>query len=148
MTSSLPTFSLSPARLAAIGLVAFASGCAHTEPAPVVPGILASAQPAGRVVAIDEVTSPGPGFVVVHATDADGKALLPASIGATPVPGGVSRHVAVTLSEPVRAGDRLVVMLHTDSGAPGAYEFGPASIAEDKPVMHQGRPVAATVTVE
>jgi hypothetical protein len=141
----------SPRSVARLGLASLllAAGCAGPAgPPPVAPRLEASPQPAGRVIAVDAVASPGPGFVVIHATDAEGKPLLPASIGATPVPAGPSRHVAVTLSDPVRPGDRLVVMLHADSGQPGVYEFGPASIAEDKPVMDQGRPVAVTITVE
>jgi hypothetical protein len=138
----------SPRLLPLLAIGALAAGCAGTAPAPVVPALVASPQPAGSVVAIDAVSSPGPGFVVVHATDAEGQPLIPASLGATPVPAGQSRHVAVRLSHPVRPGDRLVAMLHADSGAVGAYELGPASIAEDKPVMHDGRPVAATILVE
>ena len=38
-------------------------------------------------------------------------------------------------------------MLHFDSGEPGIYEFGTASIAEDKPVMHEGKPVTAVIVL-
>jgi hypothetical protein len=99
-------------------------------------------------VTIADASMAGPGFVVIHATDAEGKPLVPVSIGATPIPGGDSRNVAVTLTEPVQPGDRLIAMLYTDSGRNGVYEFGPSSIAEDKPVMHQGRPVTAVIVVQ
>jgi hypothetical protein len=99
-------------------------------------------------VTFDEASISGPGFVVIHATDAEGKPLVPASIGAAAVPGGPSRNVAVELSEPVDPGDRLIAMLHFDSGRPGVYEFGTASIAEDKPVMHEGKPVTTVIVLE
>jgi hypothetical protein len=113
-----------------------------------VPSLAASPQPAGATVIIDEATLSGPGFVVIHATDAEGKPLVPGSIGAAPIAPGQSRNVAVALTEPVGPGDLLIAMLHFDSGQPGIYEFGPASIAEDKPVMYQGKPVTAAIVLD
>jgi len=131
----------SPARpLIAIGALALVAGCA-TGSEPASPSLLASAQPAGATVTIEEASLSGPGFVVIHATDGESKPLVPGSIGAAPIPGGQSRNLAVALTEPVEPGDRLIAMLHFDSGQPGVYEFGTASIAEDKPVMADGKPV-------
>jgi hypothetical protein len=67
---------------------------------------------------------------------------------AAPIPAGQSRNIAVALSEPVEPGDQLIAMLHFDSGRQGVYEFGTSSIAEDKPVMHDGRPVTAAIVLE
>jgi hypothetical protein len=131
----------------ALSALALIAACA-TGREPAAPSLAASPQPAGGSLIIDEVSMPGPGFVVIHATDAEGKPLVPASIGAAPIPGGQSRDVAVALSEPVHPGDRLIAMLHFDSGQPGAYEFGTVSIAEDKPVMHEGKPVTAVIDLE
>ena len=97
---------------------------------------------------IDLVSSPGRGFVVVHATDVEGRPLLPASIGAVAIPAGESRAVRIELTEPARPGDRLVAMLHVDTGRPGVLEFDTRSIAEDKPLMHDGKPVIATIDVD
>jgi hypothetical protein len=133
--------------LLALGALALVAGCA-TGGDPDVPALVAAPQPAGVTVTIAEASMSGPGFVVIHATDAEGQPLVPASIGAAPIPGGRSRDIVVLLSAPVAAGDRLIAMLHVDSGQPGVYEFGPASIAEDKPVMHQGKPVTAAIVLE
>jgi hypothetical protein len=122
-------------------------GCASADTTPAAPSLAVSQQRAAATVTIDEATLPGPGFVVILATDAEGKPLVPGSIGAAPIPGGPSRNIAVALTEPVRPGDRLIAMLHFDSGRPGVYEFGTASIAEDKPVMYQGKPVTAAIVL-
>jgi hypothetical protein len=131
--------------LLALGALAVGAGCA-SEREPASPSlVVASPQPAGGVVTIADASMSGPGVVVIYATDAEGKPLVPGSIGATPIPSGHSRNLAVALTEPVQPGDRLIAMLHVDSGQAGVYEFGPASIAEDKPVMYQGRPVTAVI---
>jgi hypothetical protein len=135
-------------RLLAVYALAWLAGCASAEQRPAAPMLSALPQPAGAVVAIDEAFMPEPGFVVVHATDAEGRALVPASIGAAPLAAGWSRNIAVALSAPVQPGDRVIAMLHLDSNRPGVYEFGPASIAHDKPVMHDGRPVTATIELD
>jgi hypothetical protein len=134
-------------RLPALAALALLAGCASAAP-PVAPSLSVSAQPAGSVVTIDQALLPEPGFVVIHALDAEGRPLVPDSIGATPLPAGRSREIAVALSAPVQPGDRLVAMLHHDTNQPGVYEFGPASIAHDKPVMHGGHPVTATIVLE
>jgi hypothetical protein len=132
----------------AVSLLALTAGCASRghDSAPAL--IAASPQPAGATVTIAEAALAGPGFVVIHATDAEGKPLVPGSIGAAPLPGGDSRNIAVALSAPVAPGDRLVAMLHADTGQPGVYEFGTVSIAEDKPVMHFGHPVTAVIELQ
>jgi hypothetical protein len=131
----------------ALSTLALIAACT-TGREPAAPSLAASPQPAGATVIIDEASMSSPGFVVIHATDAEGKPLVPASIGAAPIPGGQSRDVAVALSEPVHPGDRLIAMLHFDSGQPGTYEFGTSSIAEDKPVMHGSKPVTAVIDLE
>jgi hypothetical protein len=135
-------------RLLAPGALVLLAGCAGPEQRPDTPVLSALPQAAGAVVTIDEAFMPGPGFVVIHATDAEGRPLVPASIGAAPLAAGWSRNIAVVLSAPVQPGDRLIAMLHLDSNQPGVYEFGATSIAHDKPVMHDGRPVTATIELD
>jgi hypothetical protein len=144
---TLRAAAFAPRCLLAAGVLAL-SGCASAERTQAVPSLAASPQPAGATVIIDEATLSGPGFVVIHATDAEGKPLVPGSIGAAAIAGGQSRHIAVPLTEQVGPGDLLIAMLHFDSGQPGIYEFGPASIAEDKPVMYQGKPVTAAIVLD
>jgi hypothetical protein len=137
-----------PRALLGWGALALVAGCATGGDPGVAPRLVASAQPAAATVTIDEAALSGPGFVAIHPTDAEGRPLVPASIGAASIPGGQSRNIAVTLNEPVHPGDRLIAMLHLDSGQPGVYEFGSASIAEDKPVMYRGKPVSAAIDLE
>ena len=147
MRTTATTAAFGPKCLLAAGALVL-SACASAERTQAVPSLAASPQPAGAIVIIDEATLSGPGFVVIHATDAEGKPLVPASIGVTPIAAGQSRNIAVPLSEPVGPGDLVIAMLHFDSGQPGIYEFGPASIAEDKPVMYQGKPVTAAIVLD
>ena len=143
-TSRTAAFRLSS--LLAVSALAFVAACA-TGGAPAAPSLAATPQPAGATVTIDEARMSGPGFVAIHATDAEGKPLVPGSIGAAPIAGGESRNIVVALTEPIGPGDRLIAMLHFDSGEPGVYEFGTASIAEDKPVMHEGKPVTTVIVL-
>ena len=147
MTTSRPATSRLNV-LFTLGTLALVAGCATGSRLGSPSLVVVSPQPAGGTVTIAEASMSGPGFVVIHATDAEGKPLVPGSIGATPIPGGESRNVAVALTEPVQPGDHLVAMLHFDSGQPGVYEFGTASIAEDKPVMYQGKPMSAVIVVQ
>jgi hypothetical protein len=130
-----------------MGTLAIVAGCAIAN-APDSPSLIASQQPAGATVTIEEASLSVPGFVAIHATDAEGKPLVPGSIGAAPIPAGQSRNIAIALTEPVEPGDRLIAMLHFDSGRLGVYEFGTSSIAEDKPVMDHGKPVTAAIVLQ
>ncbi|HSA82311.1 MAG TPA: hypothetical protein VLE23_15955 [Geminicoccaceae bacterium] len=132
----------------ALGGLALVSGCATGGRDSAPPSLVAAPQLAGPSVTIYEASMSAPGFVVIHATDDEGKPLVPGSIGVTAIPGGQSHDVTVALTEPVSPGDRLIAMLYFDSGQPGVYEFGTTSIAEDKPVMYDGKPVATVIDLE
>jgi hypothetical protein len=147
MRMTVKAAAFGPKCLLAAGVLAL-SACAGAERTRAAPSLAASPQPAAATVIVDEATLSEPGFVVVHATDAEGKPLVPGSIGAAPIAGGQGRNIAVPLTQQVGPGDLLIAMLHFDSGQPGIYEFGPASIAEDKPVMYQGKPVTAAIVLD
>ncbi|MEZ4269608.1 MAG: hypothetical protein R3F39_24885, partial [Myxococcota bacterium] len=83
-------------------------------------------------VVVAEVTSSGPGFIVIH--EDDGAGSFGAVIGHTAVVNGVNADVRVTLSRDAVNGETLYAMLHTDAGTVGTYEFpGP-----DAPVTDAG----------
>jgi uncharacterized surface protein with fasciclin (FAS1) repeats len=79
-------------------------------------------------VTVARVTSPGPGWIVIHADDG---AKPGAVLGYTGVPAGISANVKVEI-DPAKATDVLHAMLHVDAGEAGKYEFpngpdGPAA---------------------
>lgn len=98
-------------------------------------------------LSVDVTGLNGSGFVVVHAAAEGGGPVVPQSIGNAYVPEGVEQ-VTVPIGAPVAAGDKLFVMLHTDSGVARVYEFGEGTTDIDTPVMVDGKPVAIPVAVD
>jgi plastocyanin len=95
----------------------------------------------GSSVTIAEITSDGPGWLVIHA-QADGS---PGPIlGYSPVASGPNSNVAVQLDLST-ATSTLYAMLHTDAGTVGTWEFpnGP-----DVPVMVDGQMVSPAFTLQ
>jgi len=87
-----------------------------------------SAQPADEVF-VDEVWSPGPGWVVVRE---DSGGAPGAVLGQTAVAAGRTRGVYVTLSRDVVDGETLHAGLHVDAGDVGSFQFpGPDVPAVD-----------------
>ncbi|WP_150122337.1 YncE family protein, partial [Sulfitobacter sp. HI0129] len=98
-------------------------------------------------LSVDVTGLNGSGFVVVHAVAEGGGPVVPQSIGNAYVPEGVE-HVTVPIGAPVAAGDKLFVMLHTDSGVARVYEFGEGTTDIDTPVMVDGKPVVIPIAVD
>lgn len=71
-------------------------------------------------VTVPEVTSIGPGWMVIHATAADGKP--GAIVGKTHVEDGHSTDLRVQI-DLSNATPQLFAMLHVDAGTVGAFEF-------------------------
>jgi hypothetical protein len=101
----------------------------------------------GKTVTIENVDIPQDGFVVIHAATAEGKPVVPGSIGHTAVKAGSNQNVTVELTADVAAGAKLFAMLHGDTGTMGEYEFGAGSVDVDKPVVMDGKPVIKPFTV-
>lgn len=137
-----------------LGLVA----CSDDDDDDVVdPGI----PPTGSVVVDDEVmlqdgmltinsvNMSNPGWVVIH-RDNNGVPMVPEIISVPErVESGPSTNVTVELAEgeEVTDGETLWVMLHTDAGTLGTYEFETVN-GIDAPIMdEQGDPVAESFTV-
>lgn len=112
------------------------------------PSVETSPQPAGSTISIDSVTIPDGGFVVIHASDEDGKPIAPESIGHAAVDPGTHEDVSVDLDEEVASGDKVFVMLHDDTGEEGTYEFGPDSTDVDTPTMNDGQPVVVPMEIK
>lgn len=103
-------------------------------------------QKSGMTVVVKSVTAAHDGWVVIHQI-VDGKPVVPASIGHTFVKAGTTENVEVALSEAPASG-AVLAMLHVDDGEMGTYEFGPNSVANDKPVVEDGKPVVSPIKLE
>ena len=133
-------------------------------PAELLPSVTVLDQKlAGGTVSVARVTSPGPGWIVVHSQH-NGEP--DAIIGSTAVPAGTSRGVIVPV-DASRATETLYAMLHVDAGTPGVFEFPgpdiPAAVSgqvvppsfsialtpgpgpEDGAALHTGASVAGTL---
>lgn len=127
------------------------SGCEQVPQSTAASGekgrIVASAQSAGSSVTVAEIGMPSTGWLVVHAVK-DGAPDVSGSIGHVYVPAGPSTNVVVPLSVPVKAGDQVSAMLHLDTGNAKVFEFANDAIEKhDKPVLRDGAPVEATITL-
>jgi hypothetical protein len=102
----------------------------------------------GTTITIDSVIADADGFVVVHATDANGDLVLTPPLGVAYVAAGTHTDLAIDLDPTELAkyayhqGGAIVPMLHVDADGDRAYSFpnGP-----DVPVMVDGAMVVTTV---
>ena len=109
--------------------------------------IAASDQAAGSSVTVATVGMPSTGWVVIHEMR-DGKPVVPASIGHAYVPAGPTSNLVIPLSAPVASGDKVMAMLHLDTGNAKVFEFGNGgNEVQDKPVLRDGKPVAVVITL-
>jgi hypothetical protein len=89
-------------------------------------------------VTIAEVSSQGPGWIVIHLDDNGPGAV----VGFAPVKDGVNKNVVVKI-DTYTATPKLYAMLHKDAGKVGTYEFPGA----DVPVMSGGKMVSPAFVV-
>jgi predicted lipoprotein with Yx(FWY)xxD motif len=114
-------FIVHPTDDAAAGVPAAAAPAA----AEVTPSVKVADQPiAGDAVTIAEVSSKGPGWIVVHA---DKNGAPGPVLGYTAVKDGANKDVVVKLAAEGRT-ETLYAMLHVDVGTVGTYEFPGADI--------------------
>lgn len=111
------------------------------------PMVQASDQsPDNNDVTVSIVNSPENGWIVIHASDANGN--FAEVLGQTQVAAGENLNVVVELSDnPANAvdnGDKLWAMLHYDRGTEGTYEFP----GDDVPAVFGGAVVMKPFTVE
>jgi len=74
----------------------------------------------GEPVNVEQVVYDRDGFIVVH-EDFQGGAGIPLGFSAL-VPAGANANIAVPLSRPIRDGETLHAMLHTDGDGDGVYD--------------------------
>lgn len=112
---------------------------ATPEPTPIPAGVAISDQPLDEsgVLIADEVTLPGPGWLVIYRLVDDE---VEDVIGHQPLAAGVHKQVQVTVDAKA-ATDDLMAGVHMDAGIEGVFEFP----GEDVP--YPGEP-EATFTVE
>ncbi|MCF7353144.1 hypothetical protein [Vibrio sp. CK2-1] len=87
------------------------------------------------------------GWLVVHRTD---KNMKPGPVvGYSPVKSGENHDVTAILTEPVKSGDMLMLMLHGEAGGmkTGVFEYT-LGAKEDGPVRVDGKLVMVTVTAK
>jgi len=114
----------------------------------IVPKIVVKEQSAaGQSVTIKRAQIPEAGFLVIHEM-ADGKPVVPGSIGHASLSKGLNVNVKVALSKPVAPGSKLLAMLHNDSGKIGTYEFNVGSTNVDTPTIHEGKPVVMPFAIK
>ena len=101
----------------------------------------------GGTVAASKIVSSANGWLVVHRTGAEMK---PGPvIGYSPVRKGENTDVVAILTEEVKSGEMLMLMLHGEDGgmAVGGFEYS-LGAKEDGPVKIDGKLVMATITAK
>ncbi|MEQ8583558.1 MAG: hypothetical protein RIC30_19165 [Marinoscillum sp.] len=102
-----------------------------------------------NTIMVSNVNFDSKGWVVVHASNEDGTPVVPGIISEPLlVEAGSQNDLEVTLTEvdDLQDGDKLWVMLHTDDGIEGTYEFDGAN-GFDGPILSEGSIVMTDITV-
>lgn len=103
-----------------------------------------------NTIVVPEIVVDRSGWVVVHASNADGSPVVPGIISEpVMVSAGSNTDIEVTITETadLKDGDMVHVMLHTDNGTIGEYEFDGAN-GLDNPIFDaQGNIVMTMIEV-
>jgi uncharacterized protein YdbL (DUF1318 family) len=96
---------------------------------------------ANKSVIAASVSASKAGYLVVHKADATGT--KPGKIiGNVAVQAGENKDVTVPLTSDVKAGSKLILMLHEESNGDAKFD------EKDKPVMVDGKMVMQPITVQ
>ena len=101
----------------------------------------------GGTVTATKIVSGANGWLVVHRTDAARK---PGPVvGYAPLKKGANDNVTAILTEPVKSGDKLMLMLHGEEGGKktGIFEYT-LGAKEDGPVKVDGKLVMTVITAK
>ncbi len=101
----------------------------------------------GGTVTESKVVAGENGWLVVHRTDAEMK---PGPVvGYAPLKMGENMDVAAILTEEVKSGDMLMLMVHSEAGGmkTGVFEYT-LGAKEDGPIKPDGNLVMTTITAE
>lgn len=102
---------------------------------------------AGGTVTASQVMAPANGWLVVHRTD---KSMKPGPVvGHAPLKKGENANVTAILTEPVKTGEMLMLMLHGENGGnkTGIFEYT-LGAKEDGPVKVDGKLVMSVITAK
>jgi hypothetical protein len=102
---------------------------------------------ANGVVSASKITAAENGWLVVHRTD---DTMKPGPVVAyAPIRAGETMDVAAILTEPVAAGDKLMLMIHGENGGmkTGIFEYT-LGAKEDGPVRVDGKLVMTVITAQ
>lgn len=128
--------------LSMMATTAFAAG--HS----MAPMVEASAQSVENgVVSAEKVVAGENGWLVIHRTGADMKPGV--VVGHAPLRMGENMDVAAILTEDVKSGDMLMLMVHSESGGmkTGIFEYT-LGAKEDGPVKMDDKLVMSVITVQ
>ena len=101
----------------------------------------------GGTVTAAEIVAGSNGWMVVHRTDSSKK---PGPVvGYAPLKKGMNTDVTAILTEPVKKGEMLMLMLHGEDGGTktGIFEYT-LGAKEDGPVKHGGKLIMTVITAQ
>ena len=102
----------------------------------------------GATVAVGRVSAPEDGFLVVHAGNAARNSIDPAALAYLPVSAGVSTDVRLELRQTTPRVEPLFVVLHSDTGQKGVFDYGANDFGTDAPRAAAGDLVFAKVAID
>ena len=138
VVTDTPVYSLARSSGAGAGdEVAAASGTAVLE--------VAERLMALNGLTIGRVVAPSPSWVAIYLVGTDGRST--ALAGSARVPAGESAGVRVEIGPGVAVTKRVLVVLHSDTGVSGRFEFDPArfAVGHDRPYAVDGVEVSRPV---
>lgn len=101
----------------------------------------------GGTVSADKIMAGSNGWLVVHRTD---KSMKPGPVvGHAPLKKGKNTQVTAILTEPVKSGEMLMLMLHGEQGGmkTGIFEYT-LGAKEDGPIKLDGKLVMDVITAK
>ena len=132
----------------AMAALALTTGTAFAAAHAMAPAVEASDQDVSNgIVSADMVAAGENGWLVVHRTDADMK---PGPVvGYAPLRAGKNADVAAILTEEVKPGEMLMLMVHSEAGGTktGVFEYT-LGAKEDGPVKPDGNLVMQVITAQ
>lgn len=130
---------------AAFSMIATGAFAASHSMAPMVEASAQSVE--NGVVSAEKVVAGENGWLVIHRTGADMKPGV--VVGHAPLRMGENMDVAAILTEEVKSGDMLMLMVHSEAGGmkTGIFEYT-LGAKEDGPVKMDDKLVMSVITVQ
>lgn len=130
---------------AALSMIATGAFAASHSMAPMVEASAQSVE--NGVVSAEKVVAGENGWLVIHRTGADMKPGV--VVGHAPLRMGENMDVAAILTEEVKSGDMLMLMVHSEAGGmkTGIFEYT-LGAKEDGPVKMDDKLVMSVITVQ